>query len=77
MGLECFPVIQLARSDDNPEVCTLREFLVEKPVNLVPGAPVFRRWLSELRRKFTQFKHELAEEQRGDSRKRRGGQLNW
>ena len=43
MCLERFPVIQLARSDDNLEICTLSEFFVEKAVNHVPGAPVFRR----------------------------------
>jgi len=69
--LEHFPVIQLARPDNEPEISTLGKSLLEKLVDpVLPVAPMFKGWPAELRRKFAQFKHELAEDGRRDGRER-------
>lgn len=68
MRFERFPIVQLARPDDEPEIFTFPPPLLEKPVNVSPVAPVFQTRV-ELRGKFAQFEHELAEVGGSDSRK--------
>ena len=75
MPLERFLVVQLSGSDNEPEISMLRESLLKKLVDMAPVAPVFRMGSVELRRKFTQFEHELAENAGCDGRKCPGGQL--
>lgn len=75
MCLERFPVVQLARSDNEAKVATFGKPLLEKFVNVVPGAPMPARGQTELRREFAEFEHEFREYRRRDSRKSYEGKI--
>ena len=62
MILEGFPVTNLARCDDEPEILAVGESTLEKPVDPSPASPICRRWPVEVRRKSFQFKRKLAED---------------
>ena len=51
--------MQLTRSDNDPGFTALGKSFLEKFVDLVSTAPVFPRGPVELRRKFSQFEHEV------------------
>ena len=62
MHLGSFPVMKLARSDDQLEIAMLGKRLLKKTVDLFPLTTVLPRREGEL----TQFEHELGENGRGN-----------
>ena len=67
--LESFPVVKLARSDDELEIPMFGESLLKKLVSPFPATPILPGWLGEMRRKSAQFEHKLAEGGRCNRRK--------
>ena len=65
--LKGFRLREVARSDNESEIRPpLSEPLFEKLVGPFPVTPYLRRFPTETRRKFTDFKHKLGEERRFD-----------
>ena len=75
MPFEGLPVTKVTRSDNESETLAVSESALKKPVDPVPAAPIGRRWPIKMRRKRTEFKHELAEDRGSDGRNRPREQL--